>query len=58
MPELQVLYEKNSKGQNYEEAQRQITEKEDYAQLGNFLIPDLLGRNKIKNILVVCTLYH
>ena len=57
MPELQVLYEKNSKGQNYEEAQRQITEKEDYAQLGNFLIPDLLGRNKIK-ILVVCTLYH
>ena len=49
MPELQVLYEKNSKGQNYEEAQRQITEKEDYAQLGNFLIPDLFGRNEIKN---------
>ena len=37
MPELQVIYEKTSKGQNYEEAQRQITEKEDYAQLGNNL---------------------
>ena len=34
MPELQILYDKNSRGQNYEEAQRQITEKEDYAQLG------------------------
>ena len=34
MPELQTLYDENSKGQNYEEAQRQITEKEDYSQLG------------------------
>ena len=37
MPELQTLYDENSKGQNYEEAQRQITEKEDYSQLGNVL---------------------
>ena len=37
MPELQTQYDDNSKGQNYEEAQRQITEKEDYAQLGNVL---------------------
>jgi len=34
MPELQKLYDENSRGQNYEEAQRQITEKEDYSQLG------------------------
>ena len=37
MPELQKLYDENSRGQNYEEAQRQITEKEDYSQLGNVL---------------------
>ena len=37
MPELQLIYDKNSKGQSYEEAQRQITEKEDYSQLGNVL---------------------
>ena len=37
MPELQLIYDKNSKGQSYEEAQRQITEKEDYSQLGNIL---------------------
>ena len=36
MPELQVIYEKTSKGQNYEEAQRQITEKENYSQLGKY----------------------
>ena len=35
MPELQLIYDKNSKGQSYEEAQRQIAEKEDYSQLGN-----------------------
>ena len=34
MPTLQELYDKRSRGQNYEEAQRQITQKEDYSQLG------------------------
>ena len=34
MPDLQELYDKRSRGQNYEEAQRQITQKEDYSQLG------------------------
>ena len=34
MPELQVLYDEKAQGQNYEEAQRQITDLEDYAQLG------------------------
>ena len=34
MPELQVLYDKKAQGQNYEDAQRQITELEDYSQLG------------------------
>ena len=34
MPELKTLYDKTIEGSNYEEAQRQITEKEDYAQLG------------------------
>ena len=35
MPELQAVYDKESKGQNYEEAQRQITKREDYSQTGN-----------------------
>ena len=35
MPELQAVYDKESKGQNYEEAQRQITKREDYSQIGN-----------------------
>lgn len=34
MPELQVIYDKQARGQNYEEAQRQITDLEDYSQLG------------------------
>jgi hypothetical protein len=34
MPELQQAYDKHSKDQNYEESQRQITAREDYAQLG------------------------
>jgi len=34
MPELQHIYDKEARGQNYEEAQRQITDLEDYAQLG------------------------
>ena len=34
MPELQRLYDEKSQGQNYEEAQRKITELEDYSQLG------------------------
>ena len=34
MPDLQEMYDKRSRGQNYEEAQRQITQKEDYSQLG------------------------
>ena len=36
MPELQVIYDKNSRGQNYEDAQKQITGKEDYSQLGKY----------------------
>ena len=35
MPELQMIYDKEARGQNYEEAQRQITNKEDYTQAGN-----------------------
>ena len=42
MPDLQELYDKRSRGQNYEEAQRQITQKEDYSQLG---IYHLLKKN-------------
>ena len=34
MPDLQTIYDKNTRGQNYEEAQRQITIKGDYAQAG------------------------
>lgn len=34
MSELQDIYDKHARGQNYEEAQRQITAREDYAQLG------------------------
>ena len=34
MPELQVLYDKKMRDQTYEDAQRQITELEDYSQLG------------------------
>ena len=38
MPDLQELYDKRSRGQNYEEAQRQITQKEDYSQLGIYYL--------------------
>ena len=53
MPELQTLYDDNSKGQNYEEAQRQITEKEDYSQLGNVLESNMFQAMFCKHINIV-----
>ena len=53
MPELQTLYDDTSKGQNYEEAQRQITEKEDYSQLGNILESNMFQGMLCSNINIV-----
>ena len=51
MPDLQELYDKRSRGQNYEEAQRQITQKEDYAQLGIYHLLKFFPLLKEKRLL-------
>ena len=51
MPDLQELYDKRSRGQNYEEAQRQITQKEDYSQLGIYYLLNCFPLLKEKRLL-------
>ena len=51
MPDLQELYDKRSRGQNYEEAQRQITQKEDYSQLGIYHLLNRFPLLKEKRLL-------